>query len=186
MWLLEFLGGTLSIGIYVVLTGAVLLVLGLFSRPPRPRRTSDGAAGWTSGVSRSGSNPDSAFAELLADAADAGFDAQALVEARGDSVAALSAALDSMSLEVARRFVAGDLSFTAGDDLMNSAWSYWTVAHGLKHEFPAMLSEVYFAFDDGEDPPADGSDPVREFTLPMLERLLRANDRHALSGAGSA
>ncbi len=185
MGFLQFIWDVLAIGIYRFFTGLAALALGLLSLLPWSRRRS-GEAGFTSSGRRLALDSDAAFAELIEDATNAGLDTERLVSARRVSIATVDAALDDMSLEVARRFVAGDLSFKDGDWVMNSAWSYW-VGHSDRHERLPILGEVYFAFDESEDPLADGSDPVRDRTLPMLEAVLHANEsRKASAGAGSA
>jgi hypothetical protein len=96
-----------------------------------------------------------------------------------DEVAALCSALDGSesrvlddaSATVARRYLAGELTFDVADTFMNSVWGY---ALNLP-ELPKLMDAIYMAFDDGEyhhpgDP--DDVDSELKYTRPELERIL--------------
>ena len=99
----------------------------------------------------------------------------------------LSDFLDAVALCTARKFAAGYLSYDQGDIAANGLWSAWwrTIPHSdswppsLIVHIPDLLSEVYFAFDDGEyprdgDPP--GTDTGEKYTRPQIEAIVAKYD----------
>lgn len=81
---------------------------------------------------------------------------------------------------ISQCFLANQLSFLQSNQLMNSLWDFMSSDRYLRqnsHCLPALATEVYFAFDDGEwvrqGDPAD-TDPVEQYTRPALERINKA------------
>ena len=91
-------------------------------------------------------------------------------EARGWSVERMC---NELSVLIAQRYMAGQLTFEAADTAMNWLWPYSFKA-GTAH-LPEPCNEIYLAFDAGEwksaSEPAE-LDPVTAYTRPMLEKLL--------------
>jgi len=83
---------------------------------------------------------------------------------------------NSISLQIAQKYQAGELSYATCDRLMNDLWG--AVVSGLPHpeeaEIPDPFYDIYLAFDAGEyHRKADRSDdPVADFTNPMISELL--------------
>jgi hypothetical protein len=80
---------------------------------------------------------------------------------------------NSVSLEVAKRFHDGSLSFRICDQIMNNLWSI--VVSNLDNSIiPTPFFEIYEAFDAGEYHrlAEKGDDPVTEFTKPLIAEIL--------------
>ena len=80
---------------------------------------------------------------------------------------------NSLSLEVARRYQGGILSYTRCGSIMNDLWSI-LVGHLNGGMVPSPFYEIYEAFDAGEyHRKKDKTDsPETEFTRPMIEAIL--------------
>ena len=84
-------------------------------------------------------------------------------------------ALNSMSLEVARRYAKGELEFGVADHLANMAFAYaCTIVASLGGKLPALMEEIFLAFDSGEFYPDAVRVPTPEqrFTQPMIASIL--------------
>ena len=88
---------------------------------------------------------------------------------------ALDAFLDSVSLQVARRYASGELTFDTADAIVNALnllpLGFESPAVASR---PALFWEIYLAFDSGEfHRTRDRSDnPVAEHTVPAIQALL--------------
>ncbi|MBO0750275.1 MAG: hypothetical protein J2O44_07600 [Porphyrobacter sp.] len=84
-----------------------------------------------------------------------------------------AAAFDEFAREVASTFLTGKRDFENSDLLINTAENY---ALALQHEdyrYPGFFESAYRAFDAGEwDHHRTSADPIAEFTVPMLQKLL--------------
>lgn len=87
---------------------------------------------------------------------------------------------NQLAKAISHNFLNNELSFTQSNRLMNALWDFMSCDHYLRqnsHCLPALATEVYFAFDDGEwvrqgDP--EDTDPVELYTRPALERINKA------------
>ena len=85
------------------------------------------------------------------------------------------ATVDSVALELGRRFLKGEMLYELADDLANQMWA--AMMNKLPDFSEVTFSEiafaVYEAFDAGEyyhSP--DREDPVEIYTVPMLQEIL--------------
>ena len=85
------------------------------------------------------------------------------------------ATVDSLALELGRRFLAGEMQYELADELANCEWA---AMMSKSPDFSEVtISDtafaVYEAFDAGEyyhSP--EREDPVEAFTIPMLQAIL--------------
>ncbi|MEO7131391.1 MAG: hypothetical protein ABIZ07_08465 [Dermatophilaceae bacterium] len=77
--------------------------------------------------------------------------------------------LDAVSLEVAQRYSAGEMTFRQCDEVMSLVWSFCCRPG---HPIPDLTHEVFEAFDQGEYDHGDGADPEARFTKPMIRRIV--------------
>ncbi|HEX6036693.1 hypothetical protein [Longimicrobium sp.] len=83
--------------------------------------------------------------------------------------------LNALSLAVANRFMAGEMTFEDADGIANTLCAIMmddAVAHGDGFELPEPAFAIYEAFDAGEWDRGDGSDPVERYTMPALRMIL--------------
>lgn len=102
-------------------------------------------------------------------------------DAHGLSVAEL---LNVLSLTVADRFMAGEMSYDDADGIANTIYAVMmeeAVAFGDGFELPEPAFAIYEAFDAGEWDRGDGSDPVERRTKPVLRKILDEHPRTWLS-----
>ena len=94
------------------------------------------------------------------------------------SPAFASAVFDKLAVILARKYHSGELDYETADwfanqfesELTNLIVEMWPKTNG---PYPMKWSEVYEAFDAGEfDHFGRSSDPVREFTEPMIAEFL--------------
>ena len=79
---------------------------------------------------------------------------------------------NAMSLEIARRYINREVSFTDADDAVNAIYSRMLdVCEQVPFAEPAY--SIFLAFDAGEYDHGDGKDPEVTYTIPELERILR-------------
>ena len=95
-------------------------------------------------------------------------------------------ALDAVARAIAQRYAAGQMSFEAGDKLVNALYSY-ACMHIAEFGPPAYMESVFQAFDAAEFNPEEVRDPGPElrFTRPMIAALL-SRDRRSRSLAEPA
>jgi hypothetical protein len=82
---------------------------------------------------------------------------------------------NQLSLEIARRYDSGLLSFTDADWAMNNINPFWiddAVKFGDGFVLPEPADSIYLAFDAGEWDRGDGKDPEIEFTKPLIRKIL--------------
>lgn len=86
---------------------------------------------------------------------------------------------NEFSLQVAKGFHSGQLSYELCDNAMNYLFGFFTTPPmlGPDKSLPEPAMEIYLAFDAGEyyrrtDPP--GTDPVEKYTRPQVAEILRA------------
>lgn len=94
---------------------------------------------------------------------------QALVSSQGSSS---EAALNALSIDIARRYMNDDLSFELADSLMNLLWAF-TIE--CEDRIPSVLYSVYEAFDAGEyhhREDAPGVDAEKKYTRPQIALIL--------------
>jgi hypothetical protein len=78
-------------------------------------------------------------------------------------------ALNALAIEIAERYLRGQLSFADADDIANSLFAYATHVGVL----PEPMFAVFLAFDAGEfQPKGDSENPEIKYTRPQLERIL--------------
>ena len=96
-----------------------------------------------------------------------------LVEATDSSFAA---ALDSVAVEIAQRFLAGTLDYETADDCANALWTFMCFESPRTSDgyatIPDLAYAIFSAFDEGEYDHAGSTDPVQTFTVPQLRELL--------------
>lgn len=83
----------------------------------------------------------------------------------------ISATLNALAVEVAGRYLRGDISFTAADSLMNNLFDH----AARRSVLPPAFMRVYEAFDQGEyhhSGDAEGVDSEVVYTKPMLLTLI--------------
>jgi len=87
-----------------------------------------------------------------------------------------SDALDQISITVARRYLAGALSYAIGDGVMNSVFAFATHSEG---DIPDVMFRVYSAFDEAEHTHHGkylNVDLEAKYTRPMLASVLEGID----------
>jgi hypothetical protein len=88
----------------------------------------------------------------------------------------LTVALDAAAKTVARRYLSGELTYTAGDMVMNLLFGFVCrrVVAEDGFEIPRFMNAVFLAFDAGEFYPDSIRSPTPEerFTRPQIEALL--------------
>jgi hypothetical protein len=79
-----------------------------------------------------------------------------------------------MSLQIAREFHAGNLSYEDSDVAVNSIYIKMLPGE-LEDEFilPEPAYSIFNAFDQGEFDHGDGSNPVETITKPQIEKILK-------------
>jgi hypothetical protein len=80
-------------------------------------------------------------------------------------------ALDRLAIELASKFVLGQVEFREADDLANVMFAYATKNDVLGH----TLHKVFLAFDAGECVPGispANTDPIATYTRPQLAKVL--------------
>ena len=90
---------------------------------------------------------------------------------------AVESALNSLALEVARRYASGALGFPECDAVMNNLHS-WSLFN-RERLLPDQAHQVFLAFDEGEyRHPEDGADVDTEekYTRSMIMDILRGFD----------
>ena len=89
-----------------------------------------------------------------------------------DATAAdIDAALDAIAIEVAHRYLRGNIPFLSADTLMNNLFSHAVMHSGL----PSVFMRAYEAFDEGEyhhAGDAEGVDTEVAYTKPLLSALI--------------
>jgi hypothetical protein len=83
--------------------------------------------------------------------------------------------VDSVALELGRRFLAGEMPYELADDLANQMWAAMMKKSPDFSEltFSDIAFAIYEAFDAGEYcHPPEKDDPVEAFTIPMLRTIL--------------
>ncbi|ATB67561.1 hypothetical protein [Pseudomonas mosselii] len=86
--------------------------------------------------------------------------------------------LNALSIETARRFISGAISYEAGDNIMNGLFTA-IVELGTDEEMPQPAFDIYLAFDDGEyHRPGDSEhiQPSERYTKPYLTEILKDLD----------
>ena len=89
-------------------------------------------------------------------------------------------ASDSLARQVGRAYLAGELHYDVGNQVMNAVMNAVTSPEFLavsNSAVPKLTLDVYLAFDAGEYlHPKDQTDenPAAKYTRPMLQSLLRA------------
>jgi hypothetical protein len=87
-----------------------------------------------------------------------------------------SEALNSLALDLARRYLDGMVSYPVADAIMNNIFSYCTgIIESLPgRTMPEPMFSVFLAFDAGEFYPDEIRDPTPEkrFTRPLIEAIL--------------
>jgi hypothetical protein len=81
-------------------------------------------------------------------------------------------ALDGLAYDLARRYLDGQVTFTAADGFMNSLFAF---ALRGEHGPPTFMRSIYDAFDAGEylhrgDPP--GTDSEAKYTRPAVGQIV--------------
>ncbi|ANJ68054.1 hypothetical protein A9404_12325 [Halothiobacillus diazotrophicus] len=81
---------------------------------------------------------------------------------------------NQVSLFIARKFDAGEMSYEDGDNAMNGVWPIM-LDFTMKHDIPLVepCYEIYCAFDAGEYDHRDQCDPVEKYTKPAIKEALR-------------
>ena len=82
-------------------------------------------------------------------------------------------ALDAIALEIARKYAARQVDFTAADALANSLFAF-AAQHACLGD---TLHGVFLAFDAGEFVPgsdAKGADPEAKYTRPQIAKIIAA------------
>ena len=85
--------------------------------------------------------------------------------------------LNAIALEVARRYLAGDMDFGDADSVVNSLHG-WSLTH-RDSMLPETANGVFLAFDEGEYRHRGDSESVdneAKYTRPMIIDLLRGID----------
>jgi len=106
------------------------------------------------------------------------------VRARCTGEGSVKQCYDSVAVETARRFVAGDMPFDTADWVANQIYSAMLAdgtEQGLEeYQFPPLAFEVFEAFDAGEfRRSGETGDPAETRTRPLLVELLaRAGLEH--------
>lgn len=83
--------------------------------------------------------------------------------------------LNTLSIEAARRFILGEMSFEIGDDIMNGLFTV-IVDLGMDEQMPQPAFNIYLAFDEGEYHHSGGSEHIKPsecYTRLQLLELLR-------------
>lgn len=84
--------------------------------------------------------------------------------------------LDTISLSIARRYLAGQIDFEYADAVMNGLFEVITLGHPTKFASDTAWS-IYLAFDDGEwrhSGDSERIDPVEKYTRPQLVMIVNA------------
>lgn len=84
---------------------------------------------------------------------------------------------NALLLDVARRFLAGDMPYEDADEIANAVYAVMVedaIAYGDGFVFPEPAFAIFEAFDAGEWDRGDGSDPVERYTRPALSEILNA------------
>ncbi|WP_369990820.1 hypothetical protein [Pseudomonas xanthosomatis] len=84
--------------------------------------------------------------------------------------------LNTLSIEVAERFVQGGMPYAVGDDIMNGLFPA-IFDLGMDEQMPQPAFGIYLAFDEGEYQHVgdlEDWDPAERYTRPQLSEILRA------------
>ncbi|SUI88586.1 Uncharacterised protein [Shewanella putrefaciens] len=83
-------------------------------------------------------------------------------------------AFNRISIFIARKFDAGEVSYEDGDYAMNGVWPIM-LDFIMKQDIPLVepCYEIYCAFDAGEYDHRDGADPVEKYTKPAIKDVLK-------------
>jgi hypothetical protein len=85
--------------------------------------------------------------------------------------------LNAIALEVARRYLAGDMDFGDGDSVANSLHG-WSMTH-RDSMLPEPANGIFLAFDEGEyrhQGDSESVDNEAKYTRPMIIEVLRGID----------
>ncbi|MFT0869602.1 hypothetical protein [Pseudomonas sp. CAM1A] len=83
--------------------------------------------------------------------------------------------LNTLSIEAARRFILGEMSFEMGDDIMNGLFTV-ILDLGMDEQMPQPAFNIYLAFDEGEYQHSGDSEHIKPsecYTRLQLLELLR-------------
>jgi len=83
--------------------------------------------------------------------------------------------MNTLSVEVSRRFVVGKMSYETGDVIMNSLFSA-IIELSMDEDMPQPAFDIYLAFDEGEYQHRGDSAhiaPSERYTRPHLLEILR-------------
>lgn len=86
--------------------------------------------------------------------------------------------LNALSIETARRFISGAISYETGDNIMNGLFTA-IVELSTDEEMPQPAFDIYLAFDDGEYHHSGDSEhiqPSERYTKPYLTEILKDLD----------
>jgi hypothetical protein len=98
-----------------------------------------------------------------------------LMQSTTPDVASAGSSRDAVALEVARRFLHGEVDFYEADVIMNAVWGILVDEAGRTGQLTLGVAfAVFEAFDAGEFDLGDGLNRVEQFTVPMLLELLEA------------
>lgn len=90
--------------------------------------------------------------------------------------------LNTISLEVAQRFISGELSYDLADDIMNGFFGVMFDVMGVDGNLPRPAFDIYQAFDEGEYQHLGDSGhipPYELYTRPYLMEILLKHANHA-------
>jgi hypothetical protein len=81
---------------------------------------------------------------------------------------------NKLSLFIARKFDAGEMSYEDGDYAMNGVWSIM-IDYIMRKDTLVIKPcyEIYCAFDSGEYDHRDGADLVEKYTKPAIKKVLK-------------
>jgi hypothetical protein len=81
------------------------------------------------------------------------------------------AALDSVALEIARRYERGAVNFTVADSILNTLFAFAAQTGRI----PDLTHSIFLAFDAGEyshQGDDRGVDPELKYTRPLIRNIL--------------
>ncbi|MFN0292670.1 hypothetical protein [Pedobacter helvus] len=86
--------------------------------------------------------------------------------------------MEILSIIVALKFFKNEISYSDGDQIMNSVWGFWvTNDHYIEnYPIPENVYECYGAFDAGEYYRTEDDatiNPIEKYTRPLIEEFLK-------------
>jgi hypothetical protein len=98
-------------------------------------------------------------------------------EILGDSQKYPFELIEKISIDIAEKYLSGEIDYLYGDNVMNNLYSYWTSNQNYfkNYGFGKIAFECYEAFDNGEylrkrNKPNDN--PTEFYTKPLIKELL--------------